>query len=155
MRGAPFFILLGVFLANDYLLPFLLSIGGNDYALYVLRDFNRPNLGYVTKGFWVMNFIISCYFCFGKHSGWKDLYLALLSLVAVVCFWIGLQINYVDRVGYYFLPCIMMLYDRGEYFIVNKTKKFFYSDGLILFFISYFYYWTYTNEAITYDCIVS
>lgn len=150
----PLLLVIAVLSIENFLLPLLLNLFGDKYLGYAISDYSRPNKGILLKLIWLFNLIISVIslLYFKEKSSLQ--FFGILSLGAVACYWIGLSINYADRVGLMFLPAIMLMYDKVGSNINNKTIRFLFINGFTLFYISYFYYYIQTIESIKYDCIV-
>lgn len=151
---APMLMLFLLMSIEQFILPFAYNVFGEAYVNYILSEYTRPNKGVILQLMWIFNLIISLislyYF---KRNGSLQFY-ATLSLLAVGCYWVGLSINYADRMGLYFLPAILLMYDKFGSSIKNKTVKFLYYNGFTIFYILYFYYYTKTIESINYECII-
>ncbi|MBD5292634.1 MAG: EpsG family protein [Bacteroides sp.] len=150
----PFLMLLFLRLINDIVLPLLLNSFGEQYLRYAMSDFSRPNKGIILKLMWGSNFILSVWALYKKDSSVLR-FLAILALVAVACFIIGLSINYADRVGLTFLPALLILYDRfGQTFTKTSWKKLYY-NSFTAFYLIYFCYYTLTIGSISYSSIIT
>ena len=150
----PLLLVIAVLSIEKILLPLLLNLFGDKYLGYAISDYSRPNKGILLKLIWLFNLIISVIslLYFKEKSSLQ--FLGILSLGAVACYWIGLSINYADRVGLIFLPAIMLMYDKVGCNLKNKTSRFLFINGFTLFYISYFYYYINTIESIKYECII-
>lgn len=154
MTIAPIILIILIILINDILLQAVFVIFGDKYLEYIINDYSRPNTGIMTKMMWIINFIVAItIYYFGDKKQYSIKFLALSTLIAVSCFWVGLFINYADRMGLYFLPCILLLYDKVGESIKSPITKYLYTNGLTLFYIIYFCYWTSINKAVSYNVI--
>lgn len=154
LMATPLILILAVLSIEKFMLPLLMNLFGDKYLGYAISDFSRPNKGIILKLMWGFNFILSIFSIFYYKNKSSLKFLAVLSLGAVACYWIGLSINYADRVGLMFLPAIMLMYDEFGSSINNKTLRFLFINGFTMFYILYFYYYIQTIESIQYECII-
>lgn len=152
---APLVLCLIVSVINDALLETVFLIFGDKYTDYVLNDFSRPNTGIFLKSMWLLNVALSIISYYTPSLKTYNIrILGLTTLVAAMCYWIGLSVNYVDRIGLYFLPGIILLYDKIENKMENNWGKFIFNNFFIIYYTAFFTYFSIINEALAFRCII-
>ena len=155
LKIAPFLFLISIFLLGTSILNIVTMIFGEKYISYILNDYSRPNSGILLKIMWLINFAIAMYTLYSKHIKEFILkYLSLISCISIACFIVGLYINFADRMGLYFIPSFLFLYDKISLSIKNKKIQYVYNNGMTAFFITFFTYWCFVNDAIYYKTIL-
>lgn len=156
MNLAPLGMLILIVSVERILLPLLLNSVGDKYLMYALNDFSRPNKGMFLKLVWGINLLISLIALYKKYkiNNGNIKFLSILTLGGFSCFWIGLSINYADRVGLIFLPAIMLLYNNMGMEISGIKRKKIYYNGFTLFYLFYFWYSTSIIESVSYKSII-
>lgn len=154
LKAVPIFMILAVVSIERLLMP-MLTLFGDKYVGYATSNYSRPNKGIILMIMWLFNLILAIMSLYKyKGKSWIHFF-AIFSLGAVGCYWIGLSINYADRVGLLFFPAIVLMYDKVGSSINSKRLKFFYLNGFTLFYILYFCYYTGTIHSIEYKSIIS
>lgn len=152
---APIVLCIVVSFINDALLETVFLIFGDKYTDYVMNDFSRPNTGIFLKSMWLINVILAIISYYAPSLKTYNLrMLALTTLAGAMCYWIGLSVNYVDRIGLYFLPGIILLYDKIEYRLENNWIKFLFKNFFTVYYITYFTYFSIINESLAFRCII-
>lgn len=152
---APLVLCLIVSVINDALLETVFLIFGDKYTDYVLNDFSRPNTGIFLKSMWLLNVALSIISYYTPSLKTYNIrILGLTTLFAAMCYWIGLSVNYVDRIGLYFLPGIILLYDKIENKMGNNWGEFIFNNFFIIYYTVYFTYFSIINEALAFRCII-
>lgn len=152
-RLIPVIIAFLIVFVDMFLLELSTAIFDDKFTRYIVSDYSRPDGGIFQKVMWILNFILSLIGIY-TYNNRDILFASMLLLIAVASFVVGLSINYVDRMGLFFLPAIMILYDRIGSSINNSSIKLIYQNVFIGFYIFYFGYWTYLNTAVSYTCII-
>lgn len=138
-----------------YTIPFFLVLFSFNYQLiigifkkyfpyyinYYVNERNIQSAGSIII-VWLIIGVLSIYIIYNKKNLIiKDKLYATFSLVYIFCNVVGLSFNYFERIGIYFLPFVLLLFDRYYVLIDTKKLKFLYFFGtatcfLVLFFIT-------------------
>lgn len=112
-------IILGIFYQRilDVLTPFLQDY--YNYSNYLANNRARQTAGLVVL-FWIVIGFISLYLLIkSKNDNDQISVSGLFSIIYIIMCIIGLQFNYIDRVGMYFLPFLIPVFDEIQYKIKN------------------------------------
>ncbi len=119
-----------------------------NYGNYLVNDRAKQTAGFVTI-FWIIILIMALIELLHKseQGSFKNLY-SIFSIITVVCNFIGLYFNYVDRIGFFFIPFWILLFDNFYFVITNKIIKIIYLSGTISCMSIYFIISSGTSQHI-------
>ena len=109
-----------------------------NYGNYLVNDRAKQTAGFVTI-FWIIILVMALIELLYKNEqgSSKNLY-SVFSIITVVCNFIGLHFNYVDRIGFFFMPFWILLFDNFYFIIATKIIKTIYLCGTITCMLIYF-----------------
>lgn len=105
---------------------------------------------------WIIMFIIAVYSIYSDKIKSQDYkVVCIFSMAYVVCNIVGLYFNYFERIGWYFLPFVVIMFcDFGTYIekivSIHTIKKIYYV-GLTISFTLYYLLSCFTGSALKYD----
>lgn len=91
-----------------------------NYASYLDNNLEKQTAGMIIY-FWIIVVVmalLTIYYCRKEKTQFSII--GFFSIVYVVCNIVGLQINYFYRIGYFFMPFLIPLFDNFYYLIKRK-----------------------------------
>ena len=133
LRIAP---IIGIILAVNY--KFLINFFSQLFPKY--SNYYANNRTVLTVGLvrviWAIIAAFSIYLIY-RRKGEKQI-IAIFSLIFVICNLIGTSFNYFDRLGYFFCPFVIVLFDLIAQEIQMKVLRILYCIGVCTCFSIYF-----------------
>lgn len=122
------------------------------YESYLSNSLKIQTAGFV-RILWIIVCIMAIYELVADKSAdrQKNNVAAIFSIAWVACNVIGLRFNYFERVGVYFEPFIIILFDNMLTLIKDKTLKTVYYMGSVLCLIAYFLLASRSSQLISYS----
>lgn len=102
------------------------------YRNYFVNERTIQNVGFITI-LWIGIFVIAVLNIIKKNNSGLDFCISIFSLIYIACNLIGLQFNYFERIGLYFLPFVIILIEKSK-FLIPKNFRIYYLILLILIF---------------------
>jgi len=119
-----------------------------NYTNYLDNNRELQTAGAV-KYFWAIIVIMSIYLIYQYRKDKSRIsIIGLFSLIFVIFNIIGLEINYLNRIGYFFMPFLIPLFDKTYYLIKNEFIAKAYMISAILCLDIYFILSTRTSQYI-------
>lgn len=93
----------------------------------------------MVKVLWAIEFLMSIYILYRKRIFNSDKrFIAVMCLIYVVSNWIGLSFNYFERIGLYFSPFLILLFESYGDSLKRRSLRFSYYAILNCCFMIYF-----------------
>lgn len=109
------------------------------YVKYANNSFNKYLEANFSKIVWLIIAIFSFYILIRKkHFSSFDIFAAICCIIYVLTNLLGSKINYFERMGFYFLPFVAVLYPIIGNSIRSKSIKIVYYSGLITMYSIWF-----------------
>lgn len=108
------------------------------YANYYAnnREIQEANM---VKIIWCLEFLFSLYILYAKNKfNSKNKFVAVMCMIYVVSNYIGLSFNYFERVGLYFSPFLILLFEIYGNSLSNKIVRYGYYTVLNVCFLMFF-----------------
>lgn len=101
---------------------------------------------------WIIIILIAIICLYGKNSKYNDFKpICIFSLAYVVCNIVGLYFNYFERLGWYFMPFVPVLFmEYGDKILAYKYRLL-YLTGVTICFAAYYLFSCYTGRDLQYS----
>lgn len=125
------------------------------YMPYYFNYYNNYKGTQSASGVWIIWIIIigialAC--LYGKNSKYNDFKpICIFSLAYVICNIVGLYFNYFERLGWYFMPFIPVLFMEYGDKILASRYRLLYFTGVTVCFAAYYLLSCYTGRALQYS----
>lgn len=108
------------------------------YYNYFANEKGNQSAGLVWA-IWLITTALALYVIYSRQSTTSEnSMIAIFSLVWVMCNVIGLHFNYFERLGYYFMPFVVIFYSQFERYLSRELLRPIYKIGVCMAFLAYF-----------------
>lgn len=125
-----------LYLTLDIIFQYFIQAG--IYAKFLNNGFNEFQVANTSKMIWVLVLILSVYILFTKHSNSFSKICAFGCLIYSGSNFMSSQINYAERIAWYFIPFVALIYAVFGKLVTNRSIELIYRIAINTIYVVWF-----------------